>query len=139
LIHLEHRDLDLRRGVVAALGKGGKRRLVPLGEVALADISAHLAGDSHHTFVFANKRGKPFTRQMVWKLTARLARSAGIGGHVHPHRLRHSFATHLLAGGADLRSVQVMLGHADIATTQVYTLISREQLLEAYRRAHPRA
>jgi integrase/recombinase XerD len=130
LLLLKLRDVDLARGVLAAYGKGSKRRLVPIGEVALRHLEAHLAGNrpraraSSEGWVFHRPNGKPWTRQMVWKLVARYARSAGIPGRVHPHRLRHSFATHLLAGGADLRTVQTLLGHSDIVTTEIYTHVS---------------
>jgi integrase/recombinase XerD len=153
LIHLKYGDVDLQRGVVAAFGKGGKRRLVPLGEVALAHLGAFLQARAASTqtlrkapppaersaTIFATKRGKAFTRQMFWKVVKRTARAAGLGDRVHPHRLRHSFATHLLAGGADLRSVQTLLGHVDISTTSVYTHVSLDHVRAAHRKAHPRA
>lgn len=145
LVNLELRDVDLGRGVLSALGKGGKRRIVPIGEVALAHLEAHLAAQPAPTrgsargLVFHSPRGKPWTRQMVWKLVGRYARSAGLPGHVHPHRLRHSFATHLLAGGADLRTVQTFLGHSDIVTTEIYTHVSSARVAEEFRKSHPRA
>jgi integrase/recombinase XerD len=145
LIHLKLRDLDLGRGVLSAYGKGGKRRIVPVGEVALGHLEAHLAAQRAPTrgtaggLVFHSPRGKPWTRQMVWKLVGRYARSVGLPGHVHPHRLRHSFATHLLAGGADLRTVQTFLGHSDIVTTEIYTYVSSAKVAEGFRKSHPRA
>ena len=145
LIQLRLRDLDLGRGVLSAYGKGGKRRIVPLGEVALGHLEAHLAAQpppvrgSANGLVFHSPRGKPWTRQMVWKLVGRYARSIGLPGHVHPHRLRHSFATHLLAGGADLRTVQTFLGHSDIVTTEIYTHVSSAKVAEEFRKSHPRA
>lgn len=145
LIGLKLRDIDLSRGVLTAFGKGGKRRIVPIGEVALADLEAHLAAQppprrgSSNGLVFHSPRGTPWTRQMVWKLVGRHARSAGLPGRVHPHRLRHSFATHLLAGGADLRTVQTFLGHSDIVTTEIYTYVSSARVAEQYRKSHPRA
>ena len=145
LLSLELRDVDLARGVLAAYGKGSKRRLVPVGEVALRHLEAHLEAQprarraSSKGWVFHRPNGKPWTRQMVWKLVARYARSAGIPGRVHPHRLRHSFATHLLAGGADLRTVQTLLGHSDIVTTEIYTHVSPATLRAEFERAHPRA
>lgn len=138
LVGLELAALDLSRGVVSTLGKGGKRRWIPMGEVALGDVETHLAAANAHRWVFENARKRPFSRQMVWKLVARYGRTAGIPTAVHPHRLRHSFATHLLAGGADLRSVQAMLGHSDIATTEIYTQVSRGDLHSAHAAAHPR-
>jgi len=145
LLGLKLRDVDLARGVLAAYGKGGKRRLVPVGEVALQHLEAHLAAQpaprrlAAEGWVFHRPSGKPWTRQMVWKLVSQHARSAGIPGRVHPHRLRHSFATHLLAGGADLRSVQTLLGHSDIVTTEIYTHVSPATLRAEYERSHPRA
>ncbi len=144
LIGLRLRDVDLQRGVLAAYGKGGKRRLVPIAETALTQLRAHLAKASERPgpsvdWVFHGRRGKPWTRQMVWKLVGRHARSAGLPGRVHPHRLRHSFATHLLAGGADLRTVQMLLGHSDIVTTEIYTHVGRATLQDEFRKSHPRA
>jgi integrase/recombinase XerD len=145
LVQLKLRDLDLGRGVLNAFGKGSKRRIVPVGEVALAHLEAHLAAQRAPTrgsaggLVFHSPRGKPWTRQMVWKLVGRYARSVGLPGHVHPHRLRHSFATHLLAGGADLRTVQTFLGHSDIVTTEIYTHVSSAKVAEEFRKSHPRA
>jgi integrase/recombinase XerD len=145
LVQLKLRDVDLGRGVLSAYGKGGKRRIVPIGEVALAHLEAHLAAQpapargSSGGLVFHSPRGKAWTRQMVWKLVGRYARSVGLPGHVHPHRLRHSFATHLLAGGADLRTVQTFLGHSDIVTTEIYTHVSTSKVAEEFRKSHPRA
>jgi integrase/recombinase XerD len=145
LVQLKLRDVDLGRGVLSAFGKGGKRRIVPIGEVALAHLEAHLAAQpvpargSSAGLVFHSPRGKPWTRQMVWKLVGRYARSVGLPGQVHPHRLRHSFATHLLAGGADLRTVQTFLGHSDIVTTEIYTHVSTGKVAEEFRKSHPRA
>jgi integrase/recombinase XerD len=152
LVHLKFGDVDTSRGVVAAFGKGGKRRLVPLGEVALTHLSAYLAGRSVEPArrarkvspgdlgtLFLSPRGGPLTRQAFWVIVRRYARVAGLRGRVHPHQLRHSFATHLLLGGADLRSVQAMLGHADVSTTEIYTHVTIEHVQRSYRRAHPRA
>ncbi len=151
LLNLKLGDIDFQRGVVAAFGKGRKRRLVPLGEVALAHLAAHLSQPNRQEpkaatldtspsgLVFPSRGGKPLTRQMFWKLVRRTALAAGIPSHVHPHRLRHSFATHLLAGGADLRSVQTLLGHSDVATTEVYTLVSKELVKQVHESSHPRA
>jgi integrase/recombinase XerD len=150
LVGLKLGDIDLQRGVVAAFGKGGKRRLVPLGEVALDHVEAYLvARRDHHDsrgrrnpgspYLFGTARGRPFTRQTFWKTVRKYAGAIGLRTLAHPHQLRHSFATHLLAHGADLRSVQTMLGHADVATTEIYTHVTREHVREAHRRAHPRA
>lgn len=152
LVHLKFGDVDFERGVVAAFGKGGKRRLVPLGEVALSHLTEYLKarGAAENTprrarskadaaVLFQSPRGGPLTRQGFWKIVRTTARAAGIRGSVHPHQIRHSFASHLLAGGADLRSVQTMLGHADVATTEIYTHVTPGHVRSAYRRSHPRA
>jgi integrase/recombinase XerD len=145
-IGLEIADLDPRQGFLRARGKGSKERLVPLGRQAIAAISVYmrsgrpkLVGDRHEPKLFVNFRGGPLTRQGLYKIVQRHARAAGLEGQMSPHTLRHSFATHLLAGGCDLRAVQEMLGHADISTTQMYTHLSGDQLKEVYFRAHPRA
>jgi integrase/recombinase XerD len=147
LVGLRLGDVDFRRGVVAAFGKGQKRRLVPLGEVALRDLERYrsalsAANQSRRIasgLLFPSSRGRPLTRQTFWKIVRRYALRAGVADHVHPHRLRHSFATHLLARGADLRSVQAMLGHADVATTEIYTHVTRDHVKRAHARSHPRA
>jgi integrase/recombinase XerD len=155
LVSLTLGDVDRARGIVSALGKGKKRRLVPLGEVALDHLSAYLEARALDTFtkaerrgagvheiaqlLFPSPRGGKLTRQAFWKIVGRTARGAGLRGHVHPHQLRHSFATHLLSGGADLRSVQTLLGHANVATTEIYTHVSQDRVRQAYRKAHPRA
>jgi integrase/recombinase XerD len=139
-------DLDLKRGLLRATGKGSKERVVPVGGKALAAVQAYLRSgrprlvkDAAERRLFLNFRGGPLTRQGLYKIVRRHARTAGLEGKVCPHTLRHSFATHLLSGGCDLRSVQEMLGHADVATTQLYTHLSGEDLKKAYFRAHPRA
>jgi integrase/recombinase XerD len=145
-IGLELADIDMREGFLRARGKGSKERLVPLGRQAIAAISAYLRsgrpkliGERHEPKLFVNFRGGPLTRQGLYKIVQRHARDAGLSGRMSPHTLRHSFATHLLAGGCDLRAVQEMLGHADISTTQMYTHLSGERLKEVYFEAHPRA
>lgn len=143
LVQLTLGDVDLQRGLVAAFGKGKKRRLVPLGALTLDHLRAYLSfprtEPNPHAWLFPSRRGQPVTRQMFWKLIRKAALGAGLSEAVHPHRLRHSFATHLLAGGADLRSVQTLLGHADIATTEIYTQISSDLLRKTHARTHPRA
>jgi integrase/recombinase XerD len=145
-IGLEVGDVDLHEGFLRARGKGSKERLVPLGRKAIAAISAYLRGgrpkligERHEARLFVNFRGGPLTRQGLYKIVQRNARTAGLAGQLSPHTLRHSFATHLLAGGCDLRAVQEMLGHADISTTQMYTHLSGERLKQVYFDAHPRA
>lgn len=145
LVGLKLSDVDIDQGIVTAYGKGGKRRRVPFGEVARVALSTYLRdvrprwalkGESVHLFL--TERGSGMTRQGFWKLLGRYARAAGISKPISPHKLRHSFATHLLERGADLRAVQTMLGHADIATTQVYTHVTSEHLRAAHERFHPR-
>ncbi|MCC6901955.1 MAG: tyrosine recombinase XerD [Polyangiaceae bacterium] len=143
LVGLTFGDVDLARGIVGALGQGGKRRLVPLGEVALEHLAAYLEarraeGAVQSTVLFAGPRGAPLTRQAFWKIVRRYARVAGISFRAHPHQLRHSFATHLLSGGADLRSVQTLLGHSDVSTTEIYTHVTQDHVKRAHRKAHPR-
>jgi integrase/recombinase XerD len=145
-IGLEVSDLDLRQGFLRARGKGSKERLVPLGRKAIAAVSVYLrggrpklVGERHEVKLFVNFRGGQLSRQGLYKIVQRHARAAGLAGRMSPHTLRHSFATHLLAGGCDLRAVQEMLGHADVATTQMYTHLSGERLKEVYFSAHPRA
>jgi len=145
-IGLELGDLDMHEGFLRARGKGSKERLVPLGRQAIAAISVYLRGgrpkligDRHEAKLFVNFRGGPLSRQGLYKIVQRHARAAGLGGRMSPHTLRHSFATHLLSGGCDLRAVQEMLGHADVSTTQMYTHLSGEHLKDVYFKAHPRA
>lgn len=145
LVGLKVVDVDRKKGLVFALGKGQKRRLVPLGEPALVAIDAYLEaraevpGASSESALFLSPRGGKLTRQAVWKMITGYARGVGVDKPSSPHKLRHSFATHLLEGGADLRSVQALLGHADISTTEVYTHLADDHVRAAYRRAHPRA
>ena len=146
LVGLRLADLDLSVGVVRILGKGDKERLVPLGEVAVASLRAYLAHGRPRLekrlacpYVFLGRHGRGLTRQTFWQLLKRYVGTAGITKRVTPHTLRHSFATHLLERGADLRSVQLMLGHADIGTTQIYTHLSRAHLKAIYDKHHPRA
>jgi len=152
LVGLTPGDVDLARGIVSAFGKGGKRRLVPLGNITLDHLQAYLRARVElgadraprgkklaPPVLFPSPRGGPLTRQGFWKIVGRYARGIGIRGRVYPHQLRHSFATHLLTGGADLRSVQTMLGHASVTTTEIYTHVSRDHVRNAHRRSHPRA
>ena len=146
LIGLELNHLMLDLDVIRVVGKGSRERVVPLGSAAqqwtiryLRDVRPELAGPGSGNTVFLNFRGRGLSRMGVWKLLRKHVIGGGIEGDVSPHTLRHSFATHLLEGGADLRAVQEMLGHADIATTQIYTHIDREYLKEVHTTFHPRA
>ncbi len=145
-IGLEVSDIDLEDGVLRARGKGSKERVVPIGQSALAALRIYLQHGrpelvkrAPESRLFVNFRGGQLTRQGLYKIVRRHAQSAGLEDRMSPHTLRHTFATHLLAGGCDLRSVQEMLGHADVATTQLYTHLSSERLKDVYFRAHPRA
>jgi integrase/recombinase XerD len=145
-VGLEVRDLDLEEGLLCARGKGSKERIVPVGRQALAAMSIYLRdgrpeliGTRVQGRLLVNHRGGPLTRQGLYKIVQGHARRAGLAEKMSPHTLRHTFATHLLAGGCDLRSLQEMLGHADLATTQVYTHLSADRLKDAYFGAHPRA
>ncbi len=146
LCNLTLAELDRRVGTVSPLGKGGKRRVVPVGQIALDRIDLYLElvrpankGATRDPHVFLSPRGKRFTRQGLWKLLRAYARASGIASPISPHKLRHSFATHLLRGGADLRAVQAMLGHADLGTTEIYTRVAQDHVRAAFERAHPRA
>jgi integrase/recombinase XerD len=145
LCALRMADIDLQRGLVAPRGKGGKRRLVPVGEVALdlvirylREVRAKRAG-AEETLLFVSPRGGAFTREGFWKVVRRCAVDAGVVPLPSPHKLRHSFATHLLRGGADLRAVQAMLGHADLGTTEIYTHVAQDHVRSAHKKSHPRA
>lgn len=145
LIFLTIQDVNLDANLVRVTGKGNKERMVPIGTKA-ADITRlwkdrgrpRMLKTLNSPYLFVARAGKPMTRQGFWKIIKKYAVQAGISSNVTPHTLRHSFATHLLEGGADLRSVQTMLGHTDISTTQIYTHISRDYLLRMHQRYHPR-
>lgn len=146
LCALTTQDVNLRDGFLIARGKGNKERVVPLGDLAVDALSAWIGGGRSQqakaeasTAIFLGPRGTPLTRQAIWKIIRKCALSAGICKPLSPHKLRHSFATHLLERGADLRAVQSMLGHADISTTQIYTHVDRSQVRRVYDKAHPRA
>ena len=143
---LELGKLDLEDGTLRVVGKGRKERLVPIGSDAQSALRTwlsrgrpHMVGVTEEKRVFVNQRGGALTRQGLHGIVTNHAKSAGLGGRMTPHTLRHSFATHLLAGGCDLRALQEMLGHADAATTQMYTHLSNEDLKDTYFAAHPRA
>lgn len=144
LVALQLGELDLRAGVLTPFGKGSKRRIVPIGQPATDALEVYMCevrpawAQSSTKEVFLTARGKMMTRQGFWKILRGHARAAGIAKTVSPHMLRHSFATHLLQGGADLRAVQTMLGHEDITTTQIYTHVTGEHLQKMHRRFHPR-
>ncbi len=146
LARLAQHDVLFNQGIVRVMGKGSKERIVPIGKSALHWIRQYqrrtrsYLAKSHKSkdILFLNARGGPISRMSVWNIVYRYTRAAGIRKEVHPHTFRHSFATHLLEGGADLRAVQEMLGHADIGTTQIYTHIDREYLKEVHKTFHPR-
>jgi integrase/recombinase XerD len=145
LVHLSLNDVNLEVGYVRVKGKGAKERIVPIGGAASRMLQRYLEGPrrdwalrSHEATLCLGRRGHGMSRQGFWKILRKYARAAGIAKPITPHTLRHSFATHLLEGGADLRSVQSMLGHVDIATTQVYTHVSRQHLKRLHQKYHPR-
>lgn len=145
-VDLELSSIDFEAGYLRAYGKGSKERVVPLGREAAAAVRRYLrsgrpelAGGRDERALFLNRRGGPLSRQGLYKIIRGHARAVGLGERMSPHTLRHSFATHLLSGGCDLRSVQEMLGHADVATTQIYTHLSKERIKDVYFDAHPRA
>jgi len=146
LITLKLSDISFEMAYVRCFGKGAKERIIPLGRYALAALEQYInhcrpkVDNNWQTdTLFLNKNGKGLSRQGFWKLIKKYGREAGIVTDITPHVLRHSFATHLLSNGADLRAIQEMLGHADIATTQIYTHLLGEQMLDVYKSAHPRA
>jgi integrase/recombinase XerD len=146
LVSLSVGDVNLPDAVLRCLGKGGKERVVPVGRGAVAAISRYLQdgrpaldrGRGAAALFLSSRGGRPMTRQMLWNIVVAAARRAGLWGHVHPHTLRHCFASHLLSHGAGIRSIQEMLGHADIATTQIYTHVDAARVLEVHRKFHPR-
>ena len=145
LVGIKRKNLLLEVGLVRVIGKGQKERVVPIGEKAiksveeyLSDLRPKLANQNSQDVLFLNRRGRQLSRMGLWKILRKYVNQAGIKKRVSPHTIRHSFATHLLEGGADLRAVQEMLGHADISTTQIYTHLDREYLKEVHRTFHPR-
>ena len=146
IINLKLEDLHLTMGTLQTLGKGHKERIVPVGDEAIKWVNRYLEEarpkllkQKRSNYLFLNFHGNNLTRQGVWKNLKAEVRKAGIQKNITPHTLRHSFATHILENGADLRIVQELLGHADISTTQIYTHLSNKQLADIYNRAHPRA
>jgi len=146
LVSLNLGDIDTEGGYVRCFGKGHKERLIPIYRQAaqvlkeyLTEARPHLAHSSEEQALFLNRRGERLTRQGLWQILKGYAKSAQLGADITPHTLRHSFATHMLSGGADLRSVQELLGHANISTTQVYTHLTTEHIRRAYEKSHPRA
>ena len=145
LVGLKFEQISFRQGVVRIIGKGDKERLVPVGEEAMSWLEAYmiqarkkLLGERQCDYLFVTNRGDGMTRQAFWHIIKRHAKKAGISKVLSPHTLRHAFATHLLNHGADLRVVQLLLGHADLSTTQIYTHIARERLKELHSKFHPR-
>lgn len=150
LLNLRMADIDMRMGCVRCIGKGDKERLVPIGRKAIAAVEQYLAQGRpklarpsvpppHNQMLFLTIQGKRLSRVSIWKILHDYGTKLGLRGRLTPHKLRHSFATHLLERGADLRSVQLMLGHADISTTQIYTHVVEERLKQIYKAHHPRA
>jgi integrase/recombinase XerD len=150
LLNLRITDIDMRMGCVRCVGKGDKERLVPIGRKAIAAVEQYLAAGRpqfakpsspppHNQVLFLTRVGRRLSRVGIWKILHDYGTKLGLRGRLTPHKLRHSFATHLLEGGADLRSVQLMLGHADISTTQIYTHVVEERLKQIYKAHHPRA
>jgi len=146
LVSLNVEDVNLETGYIRCTGKGSKERIVPLGSLAIKWVQEYLqhgrpklVKDREEKALFVNHHGNRLTRQGFWKIVKKYAEDARIDKEITPHTLRHSFATHLLENGADLRSVQEMLGHADISTTQIYTHVTKDRLKEVYARTHPRA
>jgi len=146
LIHVRAADFDLELGIVRCFGKGSKERLIPVGKSALRAVEAYLrtgrgvlAGKHNPPWLFLNRRGTVLSRVGFWKILSAYGRRAGLATKLTPHLVRHSFATHLLERGADLRSIQLMLGHSDISTTQIYTHVLKERLKQVYQSHHPRA
>ncbi len=144
LVSLEVDRVDLEAGFIRVMGKGSKERLVPLNERArkrikiyLSELRPKILNGKHSSYLFLNNRGRLMTRQRFWQTIKAYGKKAGI--ELSPHTLRHCFATHLLSGGADLRSLQKMLGHSDISTTQIYTKVSTDRIREEYEKCHPRA
>ena len=145
MISLSMSNINWQAGYLIVVGKGNKERIVPIGRAAFDCLTRYLEGSRRKlsrgksvNTIFLNRSGTGLTRQGFWKIVKKYVRKAGLQKKVYPHTFRHSFATHLLEGGADLRSVQVMLGHADISTTQIYTHVTRERLKEIHRKYHPR-
>ena len=145
LVNLKLREVNLDAGYLLTLGKGNKERLVPIGESACEKIQAYLEGvrykldsETRNPYLFLSRLGARMSRQAFWNIIKKRAYLAGSSKNISPHTLRHSFATHLLENGADLRSVQIMLGHADLSTTQIYTHVTRERLKRLHQQIHPR-
>ena len=146
LAALKMRDVDLVEGVASVFGKGSKERFVPIGRAAqraldvyIRDVRPSLAGREGEGVVFLNAQGRPLTRMGIWKILRKHVKRSGVKKRVTPHTFRHSFATHLLEGGADLAAVQEMLGHADISTTQIYTHVDRDYVRQVHKQFHPRS
>jgi integrase/recombinase XerD len=146
LVHVGVADIDKELGILRCLGKGSKERLIPVGKSALRAVEAYLlggravlAGKRNPQWLFLNRRGTLLTRVGFWKILKAYGRTAGLANELTPHLVRHSFAVHLLERGADLRSIQLMLGHSDISTAQIYTHVLKERLKQVYQSHHPRA
>jgi integrase/recombinase XerD len=145
LVNLRHTQVSLNQGVIRILGKGNRERLIPLGEEAMRWLAEFARGprgeillERQSDYLFPTRRGDRMTRQAFWHIIKRYARKAGVDKELSPHTVRHAFATHLLNHGADLRVVQMLLGHSDLSTTQIYTHVARERMKELHSQHHPR-
>ncbi|OGT98851.1 MAG: site-specific tyrosine recombinase XerD [Geobacteraceae bacterium GWB2_52_12] len=145
LVNLKLREVNLDAGYLMTMGKGSKERLIPIGDSARQRVTAYLQNvrsrqdsQGHNIYLFLSRLGDSMSRQAFWNIVKKRSAQAGIRKNISPHTLRHSFATHLLENGADLRSVQIMLGHADLSTTQIYTHVTRERLKRLHQQIHPR-
>jgi integrase/recombinase XerD len=145
LLHVKIRDLNLESGFVRVMGKGSKERIIPIGSHAIAKLDNYikhvrpkLLKEHPSPFIFVARKGLPMSRQGFWKIVKQYATAAGFEKKISPHTFRHSFASHLLEGGADLRAVQMMLGHSDISTTQIYTHVARDHMKKMHQKFHPR-
>ena len=145
LVNVTIDNIFREEGLIRIFGKGSKERVVPVGEMALICMDNYIVRsrqklcNGNSNYLFLNRYGKPMTRVMFWKLIKKYAKKAGISKNITPHMLRHSFATHLLERGADIRALQEMLGHASINTTEIYTHLTREHIREVFRETHPRS
>ena len=145
LVNLKFNDIDFKRGIIKVTGKGGKERIVPVGETALSWITSYIDNtredlivDNENIYLFLSNRGKQLSRKLCWSIISNYSKESLNNKTISPHSLRHAFATHLLNHGADLRTVQMLLGHSSLSTTQIYTHVARERLIKFHTKYHPR-